>query len=225
MSAFDRIPHPKHPGRDRFGRIMGGPAWLVLPPAFHAPTRGRTLTQRKLHSKVCWRCGGVFEGYVKSRYCTPRCYLAARWARHRRRAAAPEALTDRERRLLPLRDELTRKKDPLAYAVSDWWNEPTPGPSLELVIDEELEGELARLLRSPKASGMLGYVLKAPAPRYAGMPVYQRGRYSPLLRALLLGAIRTVLEKKSKHRKKPTHRPAYRTRGGDSHKGDSDGSS
>jgi hypothetical protein len=182
---------------------MGGPAWLALPPACHAPTRGRTLTQRKLHSKVCGHCGAVFEGYAKSGYCSGRCYLAARWARHKRRAAVPEALTDRERRLLPLRDELTRKKDPLAFATTEWWTEPTPGPSLELVIDEELEGELARLFRSSQASGMLGYVLKAPAPRYAGNPVYQRGRYSPLLRALLLGAIRTLLQQKPRRRKKP----------------------
>ena len=205
MSAFERIPHPKYPGRDRFGRLMGGPEWLALPRRFHAPTRGRTLTQRKLHTKVCQHCGALFEGYAKSRYCSPQCYLAARWVRHRRRTAAPEVLTDRERRLLPLRDEITRRHDRAAYdPAKDWSAQPSPGPSLELVIDEVLEGELARLLRSPQASGMLGYVLKAPAPRYAGTPVYQRGRYSPLLRALLLGAIRTVLEKKPKRRRKPT---------------------
>jgi hypothetical protein len=186
MSAFERIPRPKYPGRDRFGRIMGGPAWLTLTPACHAPTKGRILTQRKLHIKSCCQCGALFERYAKSPYCGPRCYLAARRDRHKRRAAIPEVLTDRERRLLPRRDKLTRRKDPLAYATRDGWNEPPPGPSLELVVDEELEDELGRLLRSSQASGMLGYVLKAPAPRYAGNPVYQRGRYSPILRALLM---------------------------------------
>lgn len=67
---------------------------------------------------------------------------------------------------------------------------------------DEFEAELARLLRTPQASGMMGYVRKGPAPRYTGNLVYRPSRDSPLLRPLLLGAIRSLTKRKPKRRKR-----------------------